>query len=389
MKLRIFTFLFILTIITTNLCYSQCVTPLVPVKYTETIVNNGNIFYTFTVPKADPAYGTLVEVRINTLVSVESTHQVENGTASPRTYIARLIFDVSLSSSVLSEPIIGSKPWTLGTHLLQPSNGVPNSGPDYYQSAAPQTNSDSIIKESITGNVAPFLGVGNVSFDFESSAFGGSTPSGGSVNTNATITFSVEYIFCTTWFLAADISYFSAIKTGGKNVQLNWASENEKSARQYEIQVSEDGINFYTVNKVDAVNSGSNNSSHRYNYTFSSTKEQLFFRVKQIELNGTTRFSATKLITWKKEASATLQVYPNPAVNYFTIDFPKGVKTNWRVDVISANGQLVQSNRILNADFGRIDLNRSVNKGFYMIRVTNEQTHEQVTQRLIVIAKDF
>jgi hypothetical protein len=388
MKLRIITSCFLFIFIFGENAFSQCVTPLVVVRHADTVTYTGNYFNTFTFPQADPAIGTLVEVRIGTVVSITSSFNIESTLGSPNVFAVRMDYDAYLTGPGIGS-IDSTKRYNLGTRVLGASDGVPGSGPDFYQSPTQTSPYDSIIRRQVT-SVAPFLGAGNVSFDYISNEFGTSSPLGGSVlsiSPTTTIIFSVEYHFCNTWFLASDISYLTATKNGGKNVKLAWGAENEQSVRNYEVEVSEDGLHFTTVATVPPKQNANGKADHFYNYSFNTPKERLYFRVRQIELNGRTHLSPAKQITWKKEESLQLQVYPNPASGQFTIDFPKSQKSNWRVDIIAANGQLVQSDRFTGTDFGRMQAGSAITKGFYILRVTNENTREQFVKRLIIAAK--
>lgn len=385
MKLRIFAPWFLLTLFASLQAASQCVSPLVAQRHADTVSYTGNYFNTFSFPRADPAIGTLVEVKVTTTVTITADYTIENiSPTMARNHNVRLAYDAYVSGPAITGSIDSSKTYNLGTHFLQPNDGVPGSGPDFYVAPTRHLTTDTIINRRIDDNVAPFLGVGNVDFNFESNEFAISSPAGGNISANTQIVFAVEYFYCNTWFLASDLSYFTAVKNGGKNVKLNWGAENEGSVKHYEIEVSEDGLNF---TKVAVVNASRSASSHSFDYAYSSFKEHLYFRIRQVELGGKSRLSPTRSLNWKKEDTQKLQLYPNPSSGQFTIDFPKSGKSNWKVDIIGANGQTIQTNKYLNAEFARIYLGSGIAKGFYVVRVTNEHSQEQFIHRLVISGK--
>src|ERR1041384_1150482 len=98
MKLRIFAPWFLFTLCAYLNAASQCVSPLVVQRHASTVSYTGNYFNTFSFPRADPAIGTLVEVRISTVVSISASYTIENlSPTTARNHTPKIGYDAYIS----------------------------------------------------------------------------------------------------------------------------------------------------------------------------------------------------------------------------------------------------------------------------------------------------
>lgn len=107
---------------------------------------------------------------------------------------------------------------------------------------------------------------------------------------------------------------FSATRTGD-NAKLVWATATEKNNRGFEVQVSADGKTFRTLGFVASQGS---NSNTKLDYSFSDTEAGKagvrYYRLHQIDLDGTDSYSPVRAVSFDGGALATeLSIYPNPA----------------------------------------------------------------------------
>jgi len=98
-----------------------------------------------------------------------------------------------------------------------------------------------------------------------------------------------------------------------KTVQLKWNVVNEINFKQYEVEYSTDGTNFNKIATVLA----SQQSSYNYVHINSISKNQ-YYRLKLIDKDGSFVYSAIVSVDVTKQLS--VNVYPNPAQNFITID---------------------------------------------------------------------
>ena len=100
-------------------------------------------------------------------------------------------------------------------------------------------------------------------------------------------------------------------------VQLNWITSNEINNNRFEIEVSNDDINYKKIGTVLA----NANSSVNHNYDFTDKTPTLgynFYRLKQIDNNNKFSYSYVQNINFDKFNNLEIQVFPNPVKTGFT-----------------------------------------------------------------------
>lgn len=138
------------------------------------------------------------------------------------------------------------------------------------------------------------------------------------------------------WFvgvLPIQLADFNAKQIGKTNV-LNWETATEQNNDYFEVQRSEDGLNFYTINKVQtqAFNGNSNNSISYEAIDETAPIGTSYYRIRQTDLNKNCTYSKILSLDRIDEALPKFIIYPNPNNGIFYIDL-KGVETNKPVEV--------------------------------------------------------
>ncbi|RYG02789.1 MAG: T9SS type A sorting domain-containing protein, partial [Chitinophagaceae bacterium] len=138
---------------------------------------------------------------------------------------------------------------------------------------------------------------------------------------------------------------------------------------------STDGKNFTTIGTIAAA--GNSNAALNYAYDDKSFSGTAFYRLRLVDLDGKTEYSAVRYANGGPNAATTFSVFPNP----FRSDVQlKGInasdvnKSNIRV--FSATGKEV-SYKITGANSIAIDA--SLPKGVYILRV-KDQTYKLVKE---------
>jgi len=148
-------------------------------------------------------------------------------------------------------------------------------------------------------------------------------------------------------------------------VQLNWKIVENRVHKGYFIEYSYNGNTWEDFGYVTG--NGRTDGEANYSYTmgkvFSGT---VFFRVKQVELNGSANYSTVKKVNLN--SIIDLKVWPNPATDLIQIN--TGNKTG-KVNIIDASGKIIKS-ITLSAGINRISVN-DMNRGLYMVTFNSNQ----------------
>ncbi|MEO8583066.1 MAG: choice-of-anchor E domain-containing protein, partial [Flavitalea sp.] len=268
--------------------------------YDTTVNGTGSVFapYQFSFPKFSASLGTLGEVRIASVLSWSYSYTIENKDAVLGTAKIKILRSDVIDGTTLSTPLIYDFTNTRPNKILSASDGVPNSGPDFYAPSALQfASGDTVINQALY-NTADYMGPGTV--DFQYSPEVGYSQSGPNIDFKGQavdqIKMSLTYIYSNPSILAKTITSFTANKRD-RSVNLNWHTTNETSDRSYEILTSTDGKVFTIVSTLNASPDGSQTGNYQFNYIpGSDEKGKLFFQIKQIELRGTAKYSAQRSV---------------------------------------------------------------------------------------------
>lgn len=129
------------------------------------------------------------------------------------------------------------------------------------------------------------------------------------------------------------LSSFTTYSIECGKVKIDWESAAEFNVSHFEIQYSTDGKSFTTIKRHEASNSI---RGDRYSITIDNIEKNGYFRLKSIDLDDTYTYSTVNAVAFKCD-DADFSVYPNPAINQFTID---GLEAAEYVQIFDATGRL-------------------------------------------------
>lgn len=149
---------------------------------------------------------------------------------------------------------------------------------------------------------------------------------------------------------------FDAITEGGKN-NLRWTTASEKDNSHFDIERSTEGNTFHSIAQVKG-----NNKPSSYQYTDAAPFTTSYYRLKQVDYDGTATYS--KVVSVTNKGGKALKVYPTLVSNgILTVD---GEGSDYAIYNIV--GQQVQSGKTTQ----RLDVS-TLAKGTYILKVGAEQ----------------
>ena len=200
----------------------------------------------------------------------------------------------------------------------------------------------------------------------------------GNVTSTSISVFNTNFTFgSVSYVLPLKIISFTAGQMNGYT-KLNWTIGNELNVDKYELQRSDDGINFYTISVHSAYN---RNSTEFYSFNDSKAiKGKAFYRLKVNSLGGQTDYSHIVTITTGDNGKA-FYVITNPVDTRIDLYADAAVKGVYTYTIAGTSGQLMQSGvlDIKNTGIYSINLRSVFAKGAYILVVQNETNRLQKT----------
>ncbi|HMZ45999.1 MAG TPA: T9SS type A sorting domain-containing protein [Chitinophagaceae bacterium] len=183
--------------------------------------------------------------------------------------------------------------------------------------------------------------------------------------------------------LPVKMEYFTVTKDKEKHI-LKWQTVQETNHKQFNIQRSNNGVNFSNIASQPSFESNGNSKT----YLYADTKPLIgnnYYRLQQIDVDGKTNYSSIVYIKNVNNNWASLNIYPNPVVNNLQVNINthKAEKVNISVTDIS-NTVLLHSVYYTQPSENLYILNvQNLAKGTYFIKVYNSSTEQFIVQKFI------
>ena len=203
-------------------------------------------------------------------------------------------------------------------------------------------NSQSIVQSYLIGNNSASIPATNGTFG---------DPCGGTFKR-----LYVEAVYGTP--LPLKILSFSGNVNGNTSI-LKWETTNEINTKQFEIERSNNGINFFGAGNVVANNGTGNNL-----YSFTDNLMQAgiyFYRLKIIDIDG--KFSFSNIIKLSNYRDDQFHVFPNPATDLITLN---GLQKKGTVQIIDLDGKILKQ-LIVTAQTQTVNM-KDYPSGLYLIK---------------------
>ena len=167
---------------------------------------------------------------------------------------------------------------------------------------------------------------------------------------------------------------FNAILLSNRNSLVKWTTQSEINNDHFEIERSDDGIQFFSRGKVSG--NGSTTIAHNYDFTdvLNTTSQIVYYRLRIIDNDG--KYTFSKIVAIKINGSISVEkfnVFPNPFTSDIKIALNSQTDINATFRIISFDGkELIRrnidvqqgENIIVMKDFGTLP------KGNYILEVT-------------------
>jgi hypothetical protein len=156
------------------------------------------------------------------------------------------------------------------------------------------------------------------------------------------------------------------------DVLVEWKVENETSLRQYDVEYSEDGRVFRSVNTTAAT--ANNGGAARYRFIhLDPPKADHFYRINALSFNGQVQYSPVVKLTARKQ-QPSITVYPNPVTgNTMQLRFADQLAGSYNLVLVHENGREQQLSTV-QAGSGQVaipvKLPSTLAAGVYHLKIT-------------------
>jgi hypothetical protein len=163
--------------------------------------------------------------------------------------------------------------------------------------------------------------------------------------------------------LPVKLDNFDATKEAA-GIKVYWNASDEIGVKNYQIERSEDGLNFSTIGTVAA--------EKKKTYSFVDAQPAAtsnFYRLKMLDFDG--NYKLSHVVSIKSKASLNIILSPNPVKDRMLVQHPKAENNN-RIQVINVDGKVLVEMRVpANAVQTNIDLS-FVRAGLYHVVFQSE-----------------
>ena len=158
------------------------------------------------------------------------------------------------------------------------------------------------------------------------------------------------------------------LKEQNGNLNFRWTTSLEYNNKTFEIEGSNDGVEFYKIATVGS--KGNSNTLTSYSIMLHKTVYNSYssYRVKQIDVDA--HFSFSKVISVDENIN-TFSVYPNPVVDnvlHYTLE---NVSGDAQIEIISIEGK-IELTSTPNEQSGILNLS-DLKPGIYVVRIISSQ----------------
>lgn len=160
-----------------------------------------------------------------------------------------------------------------------------------------------------------------------------------------------------------------------KAVVLKWTTEQEINNSHFEVERSFDGTNFKAIAIVldGFANGNQTNYQYKDNSTDLQSKTVVYYRLKQVDNNGTFSYTNTLVVKLKATEGLVMQTSPNPFTQNLNVRFTAAYNGSAQIDVLGTNGQTVLSKQVeVSKGYVTIQLDglSKLAPGMYIARLT-------------------
>ncbi|MFN8295275.1 MAG: T9SS type A sorting domain-containing protein [Chitinophagales bacterium] len=176
--------------------------------------------------------------------------------------------------------------------------------------------------------------------------------------------------------LPIELTYFSA-HCESDNIKIEWQTASEFNNHHFEIERSENAIDFKTILSIPTKNGNSSQIQHYVAHdNIESKNTQLYYRLKQVDNDGQFTYSniATTNCRYSEEQHTIVSIYPNPTKDMLNVFINSKENEKFLFKLYNLSGMLLIQEKInINPTNSFIVINTNqLAAGMYLIEILDD-----------------
>ena len=172
------------------------------------------------------------------------------------------------------------------------------------------------------------------------------------------------------------------VRCNGNIVNINWKTATEQNSSYFEVQRSENGINWSGIGQVTAAG----NSSTEKSYSFTDNNPLVtaaYYRIAEFDIDGRTQY--TSIIKNDCGQTGSIKLWPNPVATQLFISISATAKSAAVIHVYDTKGALIkkqQTELVAGSNIINVDMSKLAN-GIYHVAASWNQGSSQQSFKII------
>ena len=173
---------------------------------------------------------------------------------------------------------------------------------------------------------------------------------------------------------------FDAVRAGKSN-NLTWTTTNEINSSKFEIERSNNGINYVSIGSINAIGNGASKQSYRF-MDANPSKGYNYYRIKSIDVDNSFKLSVVRNV--KNLGFVEMKINPNPVESIMNISLEAEVTEKATIVITDLSGRKIYNgtaNVIAGSNNIPVNVN-SLTKGIYLItlQLSGETLIKKITK---------
>ncbi|MEM8528097.1 MAG: T9SS type A sorting domain-containing protein [Bacteroidota bacterium] len=172
-----------------------------------------------------------------------------------------------------------------------------------------------------------------------------------------------------------ELTKFEATANANQEIELFWETASETENQGFEIERSREGKKWETLDFVKGAGTTLEAQTYAWTDTKPYTQDLNYYRLKQIDFDGTTEYSSI-IVAATKSNLDKVTIAPNPADNYVNLQLGD-IERAAKIEIYNSSGQLLRTIETL-PNSASIDLNISdLPSSIYWITIFSGNDYQQ------------